>query len=90
MTVLVPTSIDEAVAALADPEAQLLAGGTDFMVEVNAGLRRLTAVVAVGRMEALRDWEQNRKQPDAPALAYLRVIAREPDMVARALRREAA
>jgi putative transcriptional regulator len=34
----------------------------------------------------LRDWEQNRKQPDAPALAYLRVIAREPEMVARALR----
>jgi putative transcriptional regulator len=38
----------------------------------------------------LRDWEQNRKQPDAPALAYLRVIAREPGMVARALRRSAA
>ena len=35
----------------------------------------------------LRDWEQNRKQPDAPALAYLRVIARKPKMVARALRR---
>ena len=33
----------------------------------------------------LRDWEQNRRQPDAPALAYLRVIAREPEMVARAL-----
>ncbi len=33
----------------------------------------------------LRDWEQNRKQPAAPALAYLHVIAREPDMVARAL-----
>jgi len=33
----------------------------------------------------LRDWEQNRRQPDAPALAYLRVIARDPDMVARAL-----
>jgi len=33
----------------------------------------------------LRDWEQNRRQPDAPALAYLRVIAREPDMVARVL-----
>ena len=38
----------------------------------------------------LRDWEQNRKQPDAPALAYLRVIAREPGVVARALQREAA
>jgi putative transcriptional regulator len=33
----------------------------------------------------LRDWEQNRRQPDMPALAYLRVIAREPEMVARAL-----
>lgn len=33
----------------------------------------------------LRDWEQNRKQPDAPALAYLRVIAREPEVVAKAL-----
>jgi putative transcriptional regulator len=33
----------------------------------------------------LRDWEQDRKRPDAPALAYLRVIAREPDMTARAL-----
>jgi putative transcriptional regulator len=33
----------------------------------------------------LRDWEQNRRQPDAPALAYLRIIAREPEMVARAL-----
>jgi putative transcriptional regulator len=33
----------------------------------------------------LRDWEQGRRQPDAPALAYLRVIAREPEVVARAL-----
>lgn len=33
----------------------------------------------------LRDWEQNRKQPDAPALAYLRVITRNPEAVARAL-----
>lgn len=33
----------------------------------------------------LRDWEQGRRQPDAPALAYLRVIAREPELVARAL-----
>ena len=33
----------------------------------------------------LRDWEQNRKQPDATAIAYLRVIEREPSMVAKAL-----
>jgi putative transcriptional regulator len=36
----------------------------------------------------LRDWEQKRRQPDAPALAYLRVIAREPEMVAEALTAE--
>ena len=41
MTVLVPTSLDEAVAGLAaHPGATLLAGGTDLMVEVNEGHRR--------------------------------------------------
>ena len=34
----------------------------------------------------LRDWEQGRKQPDAAAKAYLRVIAREPEVVEKALR----
>jgi CO/xanthine dehydrogenase FAD-binding subunit len=59
MSVLLPTSIDEAVAALVDdPEAQVLAGGTDFMVEVNAGRRRPESVVALGRVADLRGWER--------------------------------
>jgi putative transcriptional regulator len=33
----------------------------------------------------LRDWEQGRKEPDAAARAYLRVIAREPATVRKAL-----
>jgi putative transcriptional regulator len=33
----------------------------------------------------LRDWEQSRSEPDAPAKAYLRVIAAEPEMTARVL-----
>jgi putative transcriptional regulator len=33
----------------------------------------------------LRDWEQGRKEPDAAAKAYLRVIAREPAAVRKAL-----
>jgi putative transcriptional regulator len=37
----------------------------------------------------LRDWEQNRKQPDGPARVLLMVIKHEPDAVKRALRREA-
>jgi putative transcriptional regulator len=37
----------------------------------------------------LRDWEQRRKNPDAPARAYLTVIARNPEAVAEWLRRAA-
>jgi putative transcriptional regulator len=37
----------------------------------------------------LRDWEQGRSEPDQPARAYLKVIARDPDAVARALRNAA-
>jgi putative transcriptional regulator len=33
----------------------------------------------------LRDWEQNRKPPDQTARAYLKVVAREPEVVRRAL-----
>ncbi len=33
----------------------------------------------------LRDWEQGRSEPDAPARAYLKVIRADPDGVAKAL-----
>ncbi len=33
----------------------------------------------------LRDWEQGRTEPDQAAQAYLRVIAKEPETVSRAL-----
>ena len=38
----------------------------------------------------LRDWEQGRTEPDATAKAYLKVIAASPDVVAKAVGREAA
>ena len=38
----------------------------------------------------LRDWEQSRKFPDAPARAYLSVIDKDPDAVARLLGESAA
>ena len=34
---------------------------------------------------SLRDWEQGRRTPDAATQSYLRVIARMPDAVAKAL-----
>jgi putative transcriptional regulator len=38
----------------------------------------------------LRDWEQGRKFPDAPARAYLTVIAKDPSIVASLLGEAAA
>jgi CO/xanthine dehydrogenase FAD-binding subunit len=58
MAVVVPASLPDALAALAArPAAQVLAGGTDFMVEVNFGHRRPGDVVAVDRIPELRGWE---------------------------------
>ena len=34
----------------------------------------------------LRNWEQGRRTPDGPALALLRVAAKNPELVAAALR----
>lgn len=34
---------------------------------------------------ALQEWEQGGRQPDSAARAYLTVIAKEPDVVRRAL-----
>ncbi len=56
--VALPTTVEEAVEALTEaPGAQLLAGGTDFCVEVNFGLRRPPAVVALRRVQELRRYE---------------------------------
>jgi CO/xanthine dehydrogenase FAD-binding subunit len=61
--VFVPSSLEEALAGLsAHPEATLLAGGTDLMVEVNEGHRRFpwpdgdTDVIALTRVPELASW----------------------------------
>ena len=60
MGVLTPASLGDAIAALGEhPDALVLAGGTDLMVEINEAHRRLTGeetVVAVGRVPELRTW----------------------------------
>jgi CO/xanthine dehydrogenase FAD-binding subunit len=54
-----PSSIEEALAGL-DDGAVPLAGGTDFMVEVNFGHIRPESVVALRRLEALKEWSGAR------------------------------
>jgi CO/xanthine dehydrogenase FAD-binding subunit len=59
MTVLSPTTIEDALAALAEHrDAMLLAGGTDFMVEVNFGHRRPETVVSLRHVADLRSWSR--------------------------------
>ena len=57
MTVHTPTSLREATARLAeDPDAHLLTGGTDLMVEVNFNHRRPETVVSLRRVKELNEW----------------------------------
>jgi CO/xanthine dehydrogenase FAD-binding subunit len=63
MPVVVPLTLREAIAALAEhPGAMVLAGGTDAMVEINEGHRIIATgattpvVIAVDRCAELRSW----------------------------------
>jgi CO/xanthine dehydrogenase FAD-binding subunit len=57
MPVAHPTSLSDVFDALDDlPDAHLLAGGTDFMVEVNFGHRSPTSVVCLRRVAELQGY----------------------------------
>ena len=82
-------------AALADADAQPLldreTAGMTKLVNVKKLRERLGQTqeefAAIYRIPVgtLRDWEQRRKHPDAPARAYLQVIAQNPRAVAALL-----
>jgi putative transcriptional regulator len=84
-------------AALADPDAQPLT--PDRLAKMRRVPRTKSLRRALGLSQeefamryhipvsTLRDWEQGRFEPDAAARAYLTVIAREPEIVRRALER---
>jgi len=75
MSVLNPTRLADALAALAaEPTAMVLAGGTDAMVEINMGHRRPPAVVSVGRIPELRSWSFD-VSPDGATPSTLRIGA---------------
>ncbi len=79
MDVLLPTTIDEVVTARAErPEAMLLAGGTDLMVAVNAGLRAVPSVVALRAVDDLRAWARQGDEVVVGAgVTYRRLLGPE-------------
>jgi CO/xanthine dehydrogenase FAD-binding subunit len=58
MQMIIPRSLDEAVAAAAaHPEATILGGGTDLMVSANLHGLRPEVVIGVRRVPELAEWE---------------------------------
>lgn len=88
---------DEAIeaAALADPDARPLTEEDAKRMRSTPRVRIIRRALKLSQeafaerfkipIGTLRDWEQGRKVPDAATRAYLVVIAREPEAVARAL-----
>jgi CO/xanthine dehydrogenase FAD-binding subunit len=79
VTVLVPDSLDVACEALAEwPGSTLIAGGTDLMVDLNAGRSRPDTVVAIGRLAELRAWSVSGDQVTIGAGVSYRTMLQEP------------
>ncbi|HEX9847404.1 MAG TPA: FAD binding domain-containing protein [Acidimicrobiia bacterium] len=77
-----PTTLSEAVAAVADG-ATPLAGGTDLMVEVNFGNARPENVVGLRRVSELKTWEGHRI---GSGVTWRRIAADGPRALAQAAR----
>jgi CO/xanthine dehydrogenase FAD-binding subunit len=59
MTVLTPQRLDGALAALAgDPSLSVVAGGTDLMVDLNAGRRHPARLLSLRHVDELRRWHR--------------------------------
>ena len=90
------TAEERHAAALSDPDAQPLTPEDFSRMKRTPQVRVIRRALGLSQEEfaarfqiplgTLRDWEQGRKDPDAAARAYLKVIGRNPAAVAEALR----
>ena len=96
VTPLAPRTEQEIeAAALADPDAQPLRDADLKRMRRVPQVKTLRRALGLTQEEfaaryqiplgTLRDWEQGRAEPDQPARAYLKVIARDPERVHRML-----
>lgn len=86
-------------AALSDPDAQPLTSEELARMQRVSPVKVLRQRLGMTQVEfaaefgipvsTLRDWEQHRTTPDAPARALLRAIEREPETMRRLLARVA-
>ena len=79
MEFLIATTSEEVCTLLAeDPARKILAGGTDFMVEVNFRHRDPTAVIAIDRVPELRQWRHDGDSVLIGSCVTYREIERGP------------
>lgn len=84
MAVLSPTSVDQLLDMLAtDPTADIVSGGTDFMVEVNLHGRRPQTVISLRRVAELREWSHRANRSLITIGAGLPYAAMETGEIAR-------
>ena len=86
------TDDDIAAQVAADPDAAPILTDEQWAAARIRSIRRrlnLTQAAFATRLRiplgTVRDWEQGRRQPDAPALALLRIVERDPTAALRAL-----
>ena len=87
MTLFVPRSVNETYAVLShNSDACLLAGGTDFMAELNYRHRGFTSAVSLRHVGALREWYVNADQIEIGAgVRYTDIMNSELAQLAPAL-----
>ena len=74
MPVLVAHRLDEALAGLREPDTTVIAGGTDLLVELNFGRRRVSSVVAIDRVAELRVSESGPRTRVGAGVTYARML----------------
>ena len=89
------TDEERHAAAMSDPDAQPLTEADWTRMKRTPRARIIRRALGLSQEEfaarfhipigTLRDWEQGRAEPDQAARAYLKVIARAPDVVRKAL-----
>ncbi len=91
------TEAERHAAAMSDPDAQPLTPEDFKRMKRTPQAKIIRRALGLSQEDfaaryhiplgTLRDWEQGRVEPDQAARAYLKVIAREPETVRKALKR---
>ena len=79
---MVAERLDDALAELREPDTTVIAGGTDILVELNFGRRRVSRVVAIDRVRELRRAESGARVRIGAGVTYTSLLAEVPSSIA--------